>query len=427
MFKFGKLPSGPIATAILDCTKAATDEMDWSFVFTAIELIKERYQTNAPQLGCIEAMKTIRYRLDAADSVMIRRTLQVLDSLFENCGKPFVAHVATKDNLEYFEKWLKRTDILSQDRDLFKDMIAGWAYTVHDPVEIRNFFEKLLRLGYVFSPATLEKFPVSYINRVMPPVPPQNISPQYVGWNHQQVFIPQPGFGSPQPAVYLPTQQLPPPPSSVLPSQMPPAPHHKPQINAVSPQEREKWVAFDISVAQSCTTLLQETLTAIEQEGFLVQDISENPIASEAFHRCCDILGRIVALVPLVREPRLVEKLVKASREVGVVLERYNRMRGHFLKRGEGEGTEGLEVTAVPRSVGAAVGENMVENTSNQEVGEEDSGERPSETRSRHSVNGLQNEHLVKAPVYVIGDVKSKGKVVDQEQKVDEFPGSVVV
>ncbi|KAJ3067452.1 hypothetical protein HDU99_003521, partial [Rhizoclosmatium hyalinum] len=105
----------------------------------------------------------------------------------------------------------------------------------------------------------------------------------------------------------------------------------KKDIDQVDFNEREKWVSFDVSVAESCVSMLQETLLHLPQNPD--SDFSENDIAYEGFMRCCDIQGRIVAAIPKVKEPKLVKRLIAANSTLTEVMGQYNDARDSYWKR----------------------------------------------------------------------------------------------
>ncbi|KAI9345350.1 hypothetical protein BDR26DRAFT_160068 [Obelidium mucronatum] len=154
--------------ALIDiCTNPAAPEVDYPAVFTTIELIKGYYQTGTPLEGCVQAIKAIRYRLEAADPVTLNYTLTVLDTFYKNCEKPFVSQMSSKDNLKALETFLARRDLAPENRGQCLEMIANWARATEDPPEIRAFFETLLQSGYRFSAASLARLPPGAYERIM--------------------------------------------------------------------------------------------------------------------------------------------------------------------------------------------------------------------------------------------------------------------
>ncbi|KAJ3022486.1 UNVERIFIED_CONTAM: hypothetical protein HDU68_009132 [Siphonaria sp. JEL0065] len=297
------------------CTNPAAPEIDWPAVFTIAELIKGYYHTANPGEGCMQAINAIKFRLSAADPVTINYTLSVLDALYKNCEKPFAQQIALKDNLKYLEKFLERPELAPENRGQCLEIIADWAMTTEDPPEIRKFFESLLRAGYQFSANALARLPRGALERIM--------------------------VAKPNPMTRSFSRGPQPPPAGVpngyiSATDCPPAPQQS--IDKVSPQTREQWVDFDIQVSQSCIAMLLETIAFTSPEDSLTKDLAENEIALEGFMRCCDIQGRIIALIPKVKEPVLVEKLLAANASLSAAIDQYNSARLSFWKKRELEG-----------------------------------------------------------------------------------------
>ncbi|KAJ3296118.1 hypothetical protein HDU79_007544 [Rhizoclosmatium sp. JEL0117] len=340
-------PTGEIATSIIEiCTNPAAPDVDWPTVFVTIEIIKGYYSTATPQEGCAQAIKAIRYRLDCADPVILNYTLEVLSSFYTNCEKPFAVEVARKENLAYLQKFLERQEIAPENRAQLLEMIGEWATTTDTPPPTRKLFESLLRSRYRFPEEVYSKLKPGEYEKIMSETNTANASGGILGGNLGSIFksnqSPPPPLPDrpPQPfnQVMYPVQRTqsfnqamrpvhPTRSFNQAPSTVPP----KNDIDQVDFNEREKWVSFDVNVAESCAAMLQETLLHLPQN--LDSDLDKHDIAYEGFMRCCDIQGRIVAAIPKVKEPKLVKRLLVANHMLTDVMGQYNDARDSYWKR----------------------------------------------------------------------------------------------
>ncbi|KAJ3141957.1 hypothetical protein HK100_004745 [Physocladia obscura] len=133
----GTQPDGEVATTIIDiCTNPASAEVDWTAVFTTVELIKGYYETPTPLEGCTQAVKAIRYRLSSMDP--------------DACvSEEPVPH-----------------ELQGENRGQALEVFADWASKDTRPPEIWKFFETLVKSGFRFSPTALSKFNPANIERM---------------------------------------------------------------------------------------------------------------------------------------------------------------------------------------------------------------------------------------------------------------------
>ncbi|KAI8621231.1 hypothetical protein BC830DRAFT_295896 [Chytriomyces sp. MP71] len=225
-FSSGVRPSGEVSRLITAATNFKLPEVEWTLVFTAIERINAH-----PAEGSSEAVKTIKYSLEATDPVAINYTLSVLDVLLKNCVTEFSAECTTKDSRKYFHRFLERKDLAAENRGKLLEILAdaGTGSTSHP--EFRKFLEALIAAGFKFSDASLSKLSPAELERLKPARTTTSSVKSRVTYLDSQKET-------------LPTY------SNAL----------NADISSVTHRERAEWVHFDCNLAAGCAGMLFDTV-----------------------------------------------------------------------------------------------------------------------------------------------------------------------
>ncbi|KAJ1568049.1 hypothetical protein HK405_003815, partial [Cladochytrium tenue] len=244
---FSRPTSGPIADNIDKATSEQQQDIDWTHVIACSQLINAN-----PAEGLPARIK---------QKVVVNYSLVVLDAMVKNCGRPFAAELASKDNLAFLQKFLLRENLAPENRGRLLELVSDWAEHITDPPEIRMFFHQLIGQGEYDAVKALAVPAIAAVPAVQP----------------------------------------------------------RPEIQDVSPSERRKWVAFDCNLSDSNLQMFVEAVNFADRDV----PLANAPIVQEFKGKCEDMQKRLTRLIDKVTEEDLVDQLIKTHSRLSSGLEQY--------------------------------------------------------------------------------------------------------